>query len=77
VPVTFNSWLFDNMDTPSRATIFGKVIWADINNGCGSSKFTAVDWRSHFEEKHPERCKKLTDMLLLAYVEYALTFNSK
>jgi hypothetical protein len=65
------------MDTPSRATVFGKLIWNDINNGCGSSKFTAVDWRSHFEDKHPERCKKLTDMLLLAYVEYALTFNSK
>jgi len=75
--VSFNAWLFDNLDTPGRATVFGKIIWADINNGCGSSKFSAVDWRNHFEDKHPEVHKKLTDMLLLAYAEYALTFKSK
>lgn len=77
MPVTFNAWLFDNLDTPSRATIFGKIIWNDINNGCGSSKFTAVQWRDHFDDKHPERAKSLIDMLLLSYAEYALTFKSK
>lgn len=77
LPVSFNAWLFDNLDTPSRATIFGKIIWDDINNGCASSKFTAVQWRDHFEEKHLDRAKALTDLLILAYAEYALTFNSK
>lgn len=75
--MSFNTWLFDNLDTPSRATKFGKLIWDDINNGCGSSKFTATDWRSHFEIKHPENKNKLTDLLVLAYAEYALTFKTK
>jgi hypothetical protein len=75
--MTFNAWLFDNLDTPSRSTTFGKIIWGDINNGCGSSKFTGTQWRDHFEDKHPESKDKLTDLLVLAYAEYALTFKSK
>jgi hypothetical protein len=75
--MTFNAWLFDNLDTPSSSTAFGKIIWSDINNGCGSSKFTGTQWRDHFEDKHPERKDKLTDMLILAYAQYALTFKSK
>lgn len=75
--MSFNAWLYDNLDTPSRVTAFGKIVWNDINNGCGSSKYTATQWRHHFEDKHPDRHKKLVDMLLIAYVEYALTFKSK
>lgn len=75
--MSFNAWLFDNLDTPSRASTFGKIIWDDINNGCGSSKFTATGWRDHFEDKHPEHKNKLTDLLVLAYAQYALTFKSK
>jgi hypothetical protein len=75
--MTFNAWLFDQLDTPSRTSAFGKIIWDDINNGCASSKFTAVQWRDHFENKHPEHKNKLTDLLMLAYAQYALTFKSK
>jgi hypothetical protein len=75
--MTFNTWLFDNLDTPSRTNVFSKLIWDDINNGCASSKFTAIQWRDHFKEKHPESKDKLTDMLILAYAKYALTFKSK
>jgi hypothetical protein len=75
--MTFNAWLFENLDSPSRASKFGKIIWDDINNGCASSKFTATQWRDHFEDKHPEHKNTLTDFLVLAYAEYALTFKSK
>lgn len=75
--MSFNAWLLENLDTPSRASRFGKIIWDDINNGCANSKFTAVQWRNHFEDKHPEHKNKLTDLLILAYAEYALTFKSK
>jgi hypothetical protein len=75
--VSFNTWLLEGLDTPGRVATFGKLVWDDINNGCGSSKYSAVAWKAHFEEKHPEHYKKLTDMLLLAYTEYALRFKGK
>lgn len=75
--MSFNAWLFDQLDSPSRVSAFGKIIWDDINNGCGSSKFTAIQWKAHFEDKHPEHSKRLIDLLILAYAPYALTFKSK
>jgi hypothetical protein len=43
----------------------------------GGRRYPAVQWRNHFEDKHPEHKNKLTDLLVLAYAEYALTFKSK
>ena len=71
--MNFLTWLFEEMDTPSRLSRFAKVLYDDINNGCASRRFTPAQWKKHFETEHPERSKKLVDMLEIAYIQYALS----
>lgn len=71
--VNFLTWLFEEMDTPSKISRFAKIVYDDINNGCGSRKFTPTQWREHFKSEHADSAKKLVDMLEIAYIQYALS----
>lgn len=71
----FLSWLLDQIDEPTRVGRFGKVCWDDINNGCASTKFGPMDWRDHFNEKHPSTADNLNSLLVMAYSVYIKTLD--
>jgi hypothetical protein len=65
-------WLADQLDELGRVPRFAKVIYDDVNGGCGSSRYNALDWKRHFEEKHPETSDALVSLLTIAYSNYIL-----
>ena len=67
--MTFYDYLEESLDYKGRTAKFAKLVFSDIDNGCGSSKFNAVAWKRHFQEKHTDS-PQLVDMLLLAFIEY-------
>ena len=75
--VNFLTWLFEEMDTPSKTARFAKIVYDDINNGCGSRRFTPTDWKNHFLEEHSETALELIKMLEFAYMRYALSSRDK
>jgi len=64
------------MDTPSKLSRFAKIVYDDINNGCGSRKFTPVEWKNHFLLEHPDSADYLINTLQVAYTQYALSRNT-
>jgi len=66
----FSTWLWDQLDIPGRAGLLAKLCWDDVNNGCGSGRFSASDWLNHFESKHTEKRDALANMLIPVYLEY-------
>lgn len=67
--VSFYDYLEESLDYQGRTAKFARLVFTDIDNGCGSNKFNAVAWKRHFEEKHKDS-PQLVDMLLLAFIEY-------
>jgi hypothetical protein len=61
--VNFLTWLFDELDWPSNVSRFAKIVYDDINNGCGDRKFGPVEWRDHFIAEHPDSAESLNSML--------------
>jgi hypothetical protein len=45
-------------------------MWQDYNAGCAGPYKTAVEWKEHFEQKHPSKFEALLELLGDAYVEY-------
>jgi hypothetical protein len=66
--VNFYDFLEESLDYQGRTAKFARLVFTDIDNGCGSNKFDALAWKAHFIEKH--KSPELVDMLLLAFVEY-------
>ena len=73
----FTSWLWDQLDIPGPSGKFAKLCWDDVNNGCGSARFHAVDWVKHFETKHFDSKEELVNRLVEAYGEYMLIPKQK
>ena len=71
--MNFLTWLFDEMDAPSPISRFAKLLYNDINNGCGSRAFTPKQWREHFKAEHADSSDKLINLLEIAYIQYALS----
>lgn len=67
--VSFYDYLEESLDYQGRTAKFARLVFTDIHNGCGSSKYDAVAWKRHFQEKHKDS-PQLVDMLLLAFIEY-------
>lgn len=68
--MSFYDYLEESLDIQGgRTARFARLVFTDIDNGCGSNKFNAVAWKAHFEEKHKES-PELVDMLLRAFMEY-------
>jgi len=74
--VSFYDFLEESLDFQGRTAKFARLVFTDIDNGCGSNKFGAVAWKHHFEEKHKDS-PQLVDMLLLAFIEYYQTKRTK
>ncbi len=67
--VTFYDFLEESLDYQGRTAKFARLVFTDIDNGCGSSKYGAVHWKKHFETKHKDS-PELIDMLLRSFMEY-------
>jgi hypothetical protein len=66
----FTSWLWEQLDAGGPSSVFAKICWDDVNNGCAHVKFSANEWLSHFKDKHSEKIDLLTELLLNTYLEY-------
>jgi hypothetical protein len=75
--VSFIDYLEEAQDFDGRVAKFAYVIFQDISNGCGSSRFDAIAWKAHFIEKHSDKSAQLIDLLLLSYSSYVLTIKLK
>jgi len=75
--VHFLNWILDQQEEPGNLGIFSKVIWQDINNGCGARYTTPLEWRSHFDKKHPRTKERLNALLSAAYIQYASAFTAE
>jgi hypothetical protein len=75
--VSFIDYLEEAQDFDGRVAKFAYIVFQDISNGCGSSKFDAIAWKAHFIDKHPEKSGVLVDLLVVAYTSYVLTIKAK
>jgi hypothetical protein len=75
--VNFLTWLFDELDGPSKVSRFAKIVYDDINNGCGDRKWGPVQWRDHFIAEHPDSAGNLNSMLSIAYAQYVMSRSEK
>jgi hypothetical protein len=73
----FSTWLWEQMDESTPIGDFANLCWKDVNNGCAHAKFNAMNWLTHFEERHPENKNKLTSILALAFKAYILSLPKK
>ena len=67
--VSFYDYLEESLDYQGKTAKFARLVFTDIDNGCGSSRYNAVAWKQHFEQKHKDS-PELVDMLLRAFMEY-------
>jgi len=73
--VHFLDWILEQQAEPGVAGVFGKLIYQDINNGCGARFTTPMEWQYHFTLKHKKNVHTLTSLLEDAYVAYLDRFN--
>lgn len=73
----FTQWILELQDEEGSIADFQAVAYSDINNGCASSKYDALKWRDHFNEKHPESASRLVNLLSKAYAQYILRTDPK
>ena len=74
--MSFNEFLSDSMDVPGRVAKFAKLLFGDVDNGCGRLEYDAIAWKQHFIDKHPDS-PQLIHMLVSSYAEYIKTIKSK
>ena len=75
--MNFMVWLADQLDGLGRVPRFSKLVFDDINNGCGSSRFGPTQWKEHFESEHRESSDELVYLLTVAYSNYVLDRSSR
>ena len=73
----FLNWVLDKQEAPGNLGLFAKVVWNDINNGCGARYTSPVEWRIHFNKKHPKTAEKLSQLLSVAYTEYTKSLSDE
>lgn len=73
----FTQWLLALEDEDGVLSKFQSIAYSDINNGCSSSRFNALDWKQHFEAKHAESATNLISMLKVTYEIYVLRESEK
>ena len=71
--MNFLTWLFDELDGPSKVSRFAKIVYDDINNGCGDRRWGPVQWRDHFIAEHADSAENLNSMLSLAFTQYVMS----
>jgi hypothetical protein len=73
----FLDWALEQQGEPGVAGSFGRVIYQDINNGCGNRFTNPMEWREHFNAKHKRTTHVLCNMLEEAYESYLNRFNAE
>lgn len=66
------AWILEQQEREDSTGRLARLIWSDINNGCGNTFLkTVVDWNRHFEAEHP-RLPSLKPWFASAYTDYLL-----
>ena len=73
----FLDWALDQQDELGPLGVVSKVLWQDINNGCGARYTTPAEWHDHFNKKHPRTADKLSNLVATAYVEYVKSLKTE
>ena len=43
--MSFNEFLSDSMDVPGRVAKFAKLLFSDVDNGCGRLEYEEIVWK--------------------------------
>jgi hypothetical protein len=73
----FSTWLWEQMEEPSRIGYVATICWKDVNNGCAHAKFGAPNWIEHIKERHPEQKDILVPLIVKAFQAYMLSLATK
>ena len=73
----FSTWLWEQMEEPSRIGYVATICWKDVNNGCAHAKFGAPNWIKHLNERHPEQKDILVPLIVKAFQAYMLSLATK
>jgi hypothetical protein len=72
----FLNWILDQQDREDATGSIARVIWKDINNGCGSTYFrSSRSWLNHFEDKHTKILTSLKPLLAESYLRYLASYE--
>jgi len=73
----FLDWVIEQKDGPGTAGSFGRLIYNDINNGCGARFTTPMEWQAHFIKYHKRNVHILESLLEDAFDAYLDRFNAE
>ena len=73
----FLDWLLEQQEEPGVAGVFGRLIYQDINNGCGLRYTEPNEWAALFSKKHPQKKDFLIGILDDAFISYLNRFNAE
>jgi len=73
----FLDWILSQQEEPGIAGALGRVIYQDINNGCGARFTTPLEWNDHFSKKHKRTFSVLETMLENAFEAYLNRLNAE
>jgi len=58
------------MERNSDVGRFARLCWEDHTSGCAGWYASAVQWRDHFQLRHPNKVDVIIPLLKAAYTEY-------
>jgi hypothetical protein len=73
--VHFLNWILEQQDEPGSLGSISRLIWQDINNGCGLRYTSPIEWQKHFSSNHRKTAAILNNMLNGAFILYVQVSN--
>jgi hypothetical protein len=74
----FLVWILNQTEEEEVVGVLARIIWKDINNGCGNTCFrSSRSWLAHFEEKHTKNYPLLKAMLAQVYEAYLASYTEQ
>jgi hypothetical protein len=66
----FSEWMMDQQGRNDDVGRFARLCWEDYTAGCARYFAGAVEWRDHFQKKHPNKVDLIFPLLKTAFTEY-------
>jgi hypothetical protein len=73
----FLDWTLAQQGEPGTAGALGRLLYTDINNGCGVRFTSPIEWNEHFSIRHSRTQHVLSSMLSDTYEAYLDSFNAE
>ena len=67
----FSEWLYEQLHRDDNVGRFATLAWDDYTSGCARWYANAVQWRDHFNAKHPDKADEIFVLLGEAFRAYA------